>query len=126
MTSTSDNPISRIVRARGISSPGGMSIARICGIEAGMSLLVMAHASQLRRENRERSGMLNASASGNTARTVVASVSTSAELRGTSSTEILIGSRGVSQQHLHCNGWFEAPKSLQIYVWMPFTETGNE
>lgn len=55
-----------------------------------MSALVMEHASQLRRENRERSGMLKASASGITARTVVASLSTSAALRGTSSTEILI------------------------------------
>ena len=89
MTSTSDNPDSRIVRAKGTSSPGGMSIARICGIE-GISLLVRAHASQLRRENRERSGMLKALASGMTARTVVASVSKSEELRGTSSTEILI------------------------------------
>ena len=89
MTSTSDNPDSRIVRAKGTSSPGGMSIARICGID-GISLLVRAHASQLRRENRERSGMLKAVASGITARTVVASVSRSVELRGTSSTEILI------------------------------------
>jgi hypothetical protein len=89
MTSTSDNPDSRMVRAKGTSSPGGMSIARICGIE-GTSLLVRAHASHLRRENRERSGMLKALASGMTARTIVASVSRSVELRGASSTEILI------------------------------------
>lgn len=67
-------------------------MARICGIEAGMSALVIEQASQLRRENRERSGMLKASASGITARTVLASLSTSAALRGTSSTEILTGS----------------------------------
>jgi len=58
--------------------------------------------------------MLKALASGMTARTVVASVSRSAELRGTSSTEILIWGRMVPQRHFHSSESFEAPKSLRV------------
>jgi len=75
--------------------------------------------------------MLNASASGITARTVLASFSTSAALRGTSSTEILIGA--LEPPHLNCNeerGYFSRKRQLASPLYMDQQRTrwacGNE
>src|SRR4051812_1557397 len=67
-----------------------MSMARMCGMDAGRIVLVTLQASQLRSGKRIRSGMLKALACGMTDRTAFASPSSSASPLGISSTEILI------------------------------------
>ena len=90
MTRTSVSPAATIASPMGNSRPGGMSIALICGMAFGKTCLQIAHACQLRRGNRIKSGILNAFAVGMTALTTMASASTSDSPRGTNSTEILI------------------------------------
>ena len=92
ITNTSERPEARMASAIGRSPTGGMSMALMCGMEAGRILLATAQASQLRSGKRMRSGILNALTSGIAAWTKHASAYTSASLRGTSSTEILMSS----------------------------------
>jgi hypothetical protein len=87
-TRTSASPALSNVSAMGSGACGEMSMARTCGIEYGKMAAVCAHASQLRSEKRNKSGMLSIVICLNCALIKCASRSTAAALRGTSSTDI--------------------------------------
>lgn len=86
MTSISPSPAVKMPSAIGRSPPGGISIAGMCGTEAGRMLLVSLHVSKLRIGNAHEIRNIERSC----LRHDRASLNSSASLRGINSTEILI------------------------------------